>query len=386
MHFVKSFFSHLFAIIIFFIILFLASTTIVRNVLVDSVIETTLSRTNYMETIKTETSKENESMEEIWEYIEIDDLVYEYLADEILFKLKITEEEPKLNLEELNERIAYGIEKYIDDKIEEYTGGFNSYLENIGIDLGTEEKVNDYINNNIGIDLTNNEIITEEDLEELYVKVDEVFKDLEESTYVYEILDIVYNDTLRIILIVSAIVLTILICVINWNAVVGITYLIAPLALNSGLFLVGFVLSVSIDVSGRQEADAINYLINTTGAESLKQFIVLLLITIFVIILYYFGKIMSIRIAHKTGKTTLDTFFDDYNSEEVIKGMQEEYEVEETYETEDVYPENIEESLDNDIEENVDDNIDDNIDKNIEESIDLDKPLLVEENEKEEKE
>ena len=371
MHFIKSFFSHLFAVVIFFIILFLASTSIVRNMLVDSVVETAISRTNYMETIKAETSKENEAMEEIWEYIEIDDLINEYMADVILYKLNIITEEPKLNLEELNEKIAFGIERYIDDQIDSYTGGFNSYLENIGIDLGIDDKINDYINNNIGIDLTNNKIITEEDLEELYVEIDAAFKDIEESTYLYELLDIIYNDTLRIILIISAIVLTILICVINWNAVVGITYLIAPLAINSLIFLIGFVLSVSIEVSGRKEADAINYLINTAGAEALKQFIILLLITIFVIILYYIGKIISIKIAHKTGRTTLDTFFDDYNREEVIKEMQEDVEIEETYETEDVLP----------VEQQVEEK-----DVEIEENIDLDKPLLVEETEKEEKE
>ena len=86
------------------------------------------------------------------------------------------------------------------------------------------------------------------------------------------------------------------------------------------------------------------------------------MLTILVIVLYYAGKIMSIRIAHKTGKITLDTFFDDYNREEVIKDMQEEYEVEETFETED----NILQ------EEQI-------IDEELNEELDLDKPLLNEE-------
>lgn len=329
MHFLKSFFSHFLAILIFFIILFLVSTTIVRNLLVHSVLESVISETNYMDEVINESETKYEGMEEIWEYVEIEDLINDFLADEILYKLKIIDEEPKLDVDELNDRIATGIEAYIDDQIDSYTGGFNSYLENIGIDLGIDDKINDYINNSTGIDLTNKKIITEDDLEEIYTELDKAFADIEESTYLYELLDIIYNDTLRIVLIILGIVFTIIICVINWNAVVGISYLIAPLSINAIIFLIGFIISISVDVSGTSTSNVINYIINIIGAESLKQFVILLVLTIFIIFLYYIGKLLSIRISHKTGKTTLDTFFDDYNRDEVIKELQENEKIEE---------------------------------------------------------
>lgn len=327
MHFIKSFFSHLFAIIIFFIILFLSSTSIVRNMLVHDTISNTISETNYIDEIIKEQSSEYEGMEEIWEYIDIENIITEYLTNKILYELKLINEEPKINLDQLNEEIATGIESYIDDQIDSYTGGLNSYLEGVGIDLGIEDEINKYINESIGIDLTNNEIIKEEDLDELYQTIDEAFIDLRESTYFYEVLDIIYNNTLRIILIIVVIVLYIIISLINWNAVTGLSYMIAPLAINAFIFLIAFIASISIDVSGTKEAAAINYLINEAGSRAFKQFIILLLITIVIIFLYYIGKILSIRISHKTGKTTLDTFFDDYNRDEVVKELQEAEEI-----------------------------------------------------------
>ncbi|MBQ7104621.1 MAG: hypothetical protein IJN90_02060 [Bacilli bacterium] len=321
MYFIKNFFSHLLAFIMFVIILFLVSTGIARSILTRNQIIYALEDSGYMEEAINEISSEYEGMEDVWEYIEIEDIINNYIADKILYELKRIDNEPKIDIDLLNERIAEGIELYIDDTVNEYTGGLSSIFENAGFDIS--DKISDYINNNTEIDLENNEIITEEDLEEIYKEIDKAFEEVRENKIIFKALDIIYNDTISIILVITLIVIYIIISLINFNAVTGLLYTIAPVSINALLTLILFITSLVVKVSGGIEANIVNYFIKEMGIISFKYFIILILITIIIIFSYFIGKYLSIFISHKTGKTTLDTFFDDYNREEVIREIEE---------------------------------------------------------------
>lgn len=321
MYFIKSLFSHILSFFIFLILLFLLSTNITKSLITKSQITMALEDSKYFEEVKKEMSKEYKEMEDIWQYIDIEDIINDYISDKILYELKRIEKEPKIDIDLLNERIADGIELYIDNTLNDYTGGLSSIFEQNGYDISSQ--IYDYINKNTDIDLENNKIITEEDVVEIEKELDEAFKEIRENEMLFKTLDIIYNDTLQIILIISLIVIYIIISLINFNAVTGLLYLIAPFAINALIMLIVFIASTIIKVEGGVEANIINYFISEIGIIAFKYFVVLLLIDIVIIFIYFIGKNLSIFISHKTGKTTLDTFFDDYDRDEVIKQMEE---------------------------------------------------------------
>jgi hypothetical protein len=78
----------------------------------------------------------------------------------------------------------------------------------------------------------------------------------------------------------------------------------------------------NLNFTGSYEASALNYLTQKASSVSFEYFFIFLLLTIIMCFLYYIGKHINILISHKTGKTTLDTIFDDYDSEEVVKQLQ----------------------------------------------------------------
>jgi hypothetical protein len=86
----------------------------------------------------------------------------------------------------------------------------------------------------------------------------------------------------------------------------------------------------SLRFEGGLPVNALTYITEEASKISLKYFIIFLVITISVIVLCFVGKYISILISHKTGKTTLDTIFDDYDSEGVVKQIQEREQQEET--------------------------------------------------------
>ena len=67
-----------------------------------------------------------------------------------------------------------------------------------------------------------------------------------------------------------------------------------------------------------------NFIKDMVSEISLKYFIIFISLTLLSIVVYFIGKKLNIKISHKTGKTILDTFFDDYDSDEVVKKINEE--------------------------------------------------------------
>lgn len=331
MNFLKNFFSHVLAIIFFCAVLVLGVTTAVKELITHENVYTAIEKTNYWEEMISVqgTPLEHKISDELLEYLKIEDIINHYATDKILYELNAIDEEPKIDIDLLNERLAEGIEKYLDEKLDEYTGGLNSFLINNGIYF-LKDKVEDYVEDKTSIDLTNKKIITEKDLENIYDDMDRVFSKVKNGTYIKEIFDIVYNDKLPVISIVCIVASVILISLINFNILTGISYTITPLALNAATYFIGYAGLKSLKFEGGLPVNALTYLTEKATKISLNYFIILLILTIVAIILYFVSKYISILISHKTGKTTLDTIFDDYDSEDVVKQIQERDQQEQT--------------------------------------------------------
>lgn len=323
MNLLKNFSSHLLAIIFFVSLLIFSGTSAVKDLVTHDNIYNALEETNYFDEIKLDENIDVEMSKELLEYIEIKDIIDHYIADKILYEFNIIEKDPKINVDELNKRIAEGVEKYIDAKLDEYSGGLNSILQDNGFDLGIKDKIEEYIDNNTSIDLSNNKIVTEKDLEVVYKEIDKKFDEVKESTYIKEIIDVVYNDTLPIISLICIIASFILISLINFNILTGVLYIIAPLAVNTIIYLVGYYILKDLKFTGGIEAIPLNYLVKEASSISFLYLLLFILLTTAAGFLYYIGKHINILISHKTGKTTLDTIFDDYDSEEVVRELQE---------------------------------------------------------------
>jgi len=334
MDFIKKFFSHTLAILLFTSALLLTGIFASRELINHNNIYRALEKSEILdEALKTNTNlKDLNIPEQLLEYIEIEDIVYNYITDKFLYEAKVIKKEPEIDEKELNKRLALAIEAYIDDKIDEYTGGFNSILESSGIDLGIDEKVEDYINNNTSIDLSKEEIITKKDLESIYAYSDEAFSKIKESSYVFEIIELIYNDKVITISIIAIIASIILIALINFDIAISFLYSIAPFVLNAIIYLIVFIVTIMVNFDGNLSAKVINSIKGTVGQIAFKYFFVFILLTLTSALLFYVFKNINILIARKSGKTTLDTVFDDYDSDEVVKVLQSDEEKDETKE------------------------------------------------------
>lgn len=323
MNLLKNFSSHLLAIIFFISVFIFSGISAVKDLVTHDNIYYALEETNYLDEIKLNENIDTEMSKELLEYIEIKDIIDHYIADKVLYEFNIIETNPKINVDELNKRIAEGIEEYIDVKLDEYSGGLSSILQDNGFDLGIKDKIEEYINNNTSIDLSTNQIVTEKDLEVVYKEVDKKFEEVKESTYIKEIVDVVYNDALPIVSLICILVSFILISLINFNILTGVLYIIAPLVINTMIYIVGYYVLNNLKFTGGIEATLLNYLIKEASSITFLYLLLFILLTTATVFIYYIGKHINILISHKTGKTTLDTIFDDYDSDEVVRELQE---------------------------------------------------------------
>lgn len=324
MNVLKTFFSHVLAAILFCAVLYLSLTTAVKQLITHDTVSTAIEKTNYWEEMISVqgTPLEHKISDELLDYLEIEDIINDYATDKILYELGAVTKEPEIDINLLNERLAEGIEKYLDEKLDEYTGGLNSFLIDNGIYF-LKDKVQDYVEDKTSIDLTNKKIVTEKDLDNIYDDMDRIFRKVKNSTYIQEVSDLVYHDTLPTISIVTIVVTIILLALINFNILTGILYTITPLSLVTVTYILAYSGLKSLRFEGGLPVNALTYITEEASKISQTYFIIFLIITISVIILCFVGKYISILISHKTGKTTLDTIFDDYDSEGVVKQIQE---------------------------------------------------------------
>lgn len=326
MYSLKKLFSTALSIIFFCIVFILGVNFFIKDLITHDNIYNALNKIDYVSDIK-KTIEDNTSISgELLEYIEVTDIANHYVSDKILYEFNITNQKPKIDLELLNKRIAEGIEEFIDAKLDWYSGGLNSFLIDNGIDLKLKDLIEKYVSDKTSIDLVNDKILNEKDLDGIYKEVDKAFQEIKtksEVKTIINIMDILYNDGITIILFISIIVVFIIISVINFNVLTGVLYTIVPFGANALIYLIGFFGLDSLKFAGGVEAEILNDLKNMASVNSSKYLFIFSGLTILFIFIYNIGKKINIVIAHKTGKTTLDTIFDDYDSEQVVKELQE---------------------------------------------------------------
>ena len=111
MNLLKNFSSHLLAFIFFISLLIFSGTSAVKDLITHDNIYYALEDTNYLDEIKINENIDADMSKELLEYIEIKDIIDHYIADKILYEFNIIENDPKINIDDLNKRIAAGIEK-----------------------------------------------------------------------------------------------------------------------------------------------------------------------------------------------------------------------------------------------------------------------------------
>jgi len=292
MYFLKKLLSHFLGFIIFFSILVLVGISLTKEIITYDNVHIAVEKSNYWEEIITKSSSSYSDIVMAWDYIEMDHIFNKYLIEKILYELKISNQSPIIDLNQLNKKIEDGIEKYYHNNINE--------------------------ENNISVDLNKEEIITQEDIDTFYKEIDKVFLEIENRTYIMEIFEIIYLDDLTEILIITIVISFVLIALINFNVINALLYTITPITINSIFCFALYSLTKKIQINSDISEETIAYIINKIQNVTLKYFLILLISCIIVIITYFIGRMINIHISHKTGKTTLDTIFDDYDSDRVV--------------------------------------------------------------------
>ncbi len=321
MEVIKSFISHLLAFIFFVALIFLSATFLVKNLLSRDQIYKTLEESEIYEEIINDKSITS-SMKipsDLLNYVKLDDIFYNYATDRFLYEATITKDKPTIDLKVLNERLAVGVEDYIDAKVIEYTGAISSWLKDLGLDLKIEEQVKEYLEHNSTIDFSKNQYISEKDLDDVYKAIDDALIDVKESTYVFDILEIIYNNNYQMLAIGVMIGSLLLIALINFNVISIFAYTIAPFIVTSIIYFILYIVAKNIDFSGNVSVKILNILIDDLSVACLKYFVIFIVLCIVCGFLYYIIKHLNIAISHRSGVATLDTVFDDYNREDVVK-------------------------------------------------------------------
>lgn len=322
---IKSFISHLLVFVFFVAISFLGIAFISDKILNYDTIYNALEDSDIIKKAVDNNVdlQEIDIPDKLVEYSKIEEIFNDYISNRTLYEFKIINNKPVIYVDEVNNRLGDALEKYIDDELNKYTGGLHSFLVESGIDLGLEEEIKKYLSDQTSIDLMNNEIVNENDVQKIYEYVDTVFADVNKNGNISKMISIINNKNYRWYAVGIIIICIILIALINFSFTSLFGYLIAPTCVSSVIYLVGYILTTSISFKGRLTADVLNVLEKNLSNIFLEYMIVFILITIVLILLYYISKNIRIAMFHKKGVATLDTIFDDYNIDEVLKEMNE---------------------------------------------------------------
>ncbi len=321
MDLLKGFISHLLAIVLLLAIIFLTGSSISREFLTYDNIYKAMDDANLLEEVINDValSKGIGVPKEIYDYIKVDDIVYDYVTNYALYDVNIIEERPTIDSKVLNERLARAIEKFIDDNIVKYGDDIDTFLKEQGLDIDFKEVIEDYIIEKKAIDFSKIQYINDKELEFVYDHVDEQVDKLEEQTIAFDVVRFITNKDYYNYSIWIIAGCLILITLINLSLLPTLSLSIAPLALTSILYLAIYLFASNVNFSGGLAADIANPFIAIIKDLSSKYFITLIVLTLIVVILYFIFKKIKIAISHKKGVATLDTVFDDYNSDEVVK-------------------------------------------------------------------
>ena len=321
MELLKSFISHSLAVVLMLAIVFLTGSSLSREFLTYDNFYKAMDDANLLEEVINDAalSKGIGVPEEIYDYIKVDDIVYDYVTNYILYDVNIIKEKPTIDSKVLNERLARAIEKFIDDNIVKYRDDIDAFLKEQGLDIEFKEIIEDYILEKKALDFSKIQYINDKELEFVYDYIDEQVDKLEGQTIVFDVIRFITNKDYYNYSIWIIVGCLILITLINLSILPTLSLSIAPVALTSVLYIIIYLITSNVNFSGGLAADIANPFLSIIKELSLKYSIALIVLTLVIVVLYFLFKKIKIAISHKKGVATLDTVFDDYNSEEVVK-------------------------------------------------------------------
>ena len=247
--------------------------------------------------------------DEIYDYLDIDDIVNDYIANKTMYELGMIEKDPKMDKELINKKVKKGLDNYIDYRISQAEGDLTVILDQVGLNKEIKDNVIEELNKKYNIDYNNSEIVKEEDLEKVYNDINKSVDEYEDYLSIFKIFT---NKEYRRVSIIVIIVLLLLIAIINFNIIAIFLYTIVPLVINIILLVVTLIASCNINFSGNDLAKILNDIMGYIFTTSIEYLVVLAILLFVNIIIYFIIKNINIVKSHKKGKATLDTLFDDY--------------------------------------------------------------------------
>lgn len=314
MNFIKNFFSHLFAIVFLLALLLLSLTHFSRELITYDKIYNSLEDSKLLKSeITTNPKLINLNInEELYEYVEIEDMLYEYFTNRFLLEAKVISIEPSLDIDLLNKNIETGLEKYIDAKKIEKNIDIDEVIDSLKEDQETTKQLKEYAHNNQKIDLTN-KYIGEKEIEYIEEYADEVLNDIKESTYVFDIIDIIFNDSYTTIYIIVLISSLVLIAIINLNIIPAISLAVMPILINVIIYLVVTICTLFVNVGGSSLSLIINGFLDEMSFIAFKYFLIMVGVLLFALFTQLIAKLIYAKILKKKGITTEDNVLDDYD-------------------------------------------------------------------------
>jgi len=315
MNTIKNFLSHFLALIFFISMLLFTLTCLAREIITYNNLYNALEDSRLLENeFKTNSKlKELNISEDLYSYIEIEDLLYEYFTNRFLLEANLIDKKPVIDKIKINERIAIGLEKYIDNKLKETNIDINENIKNLELDKNVLKEVQKYIEDKTKIDLSNSEYISNREVKYIESYADEIIEDIRESTYVFDIIDVISNNTYITIYIIAIIVSLVLIALINLNIIPAISLLIMPILIHLIIYVAIVFASMFINLGGNAITLIINSLIDEVSVVAFKYFIIFIGLLLLVLMLQLIAKLIYAKILKKKGITTEDNVLDDYD-------------------------------------------------------------------------
>lgn len=315
MNYFKNFFSHLLSILFFIGLLLLSLTCLSRELITYDNVYESLEDSKLLKSELNTNSKLRELKlpEEIYNYIEIEEELYGYFTNRFLLEAKLIDKEVSIDKDNLNKNIAIGLEKYIDDKLKEKDIDINETIDNLEIEEDIKIIVKEYALNKTKIDLENNEYITDHKIKYIEKYADEIIEDIKDSTYVYDIIDVLFDNTYTTIYIIVIVLSLVLIALINLNIIPAFSLAVIPLLINVIIYIVIIIAALFINIGGSYISLIINSLLDEVSVIAFKYFTIILGALLFALFSQLISKLIYGKILKKKGITTEDNVLDDYD-------------------------------------------------------------------------
>ena len=167
---IKVFISYLLTIVVIIsLTFFLINSFIYSSINYKNINESlTKNRINYLSIGKVTVS------DELYNYLDIDDVVNDYIANKTMYELGMVEKNPKMDKNLINKKIKKGLDDYINYRLSQVEGELNTILDKTGINNQIKDTIIDELDKKYDIDYKSSEIVNDKNLEKVYTDIDKM--------------------------------------------------------------------------------------------------------------------------------------------------------------------------------------------------------------------